>query len=336
MPMGCSSSCKTFEAFSTAVEWIAREKLLVDWILHLLDDFLIVASLHQLCKKQLELFLKACDYLGIHMAPDKTVGPSTTLSFAGIKLDTIKMEARLPLDKLEKATNLISEFLQCKKVTHKEVQSLCGLLNFACAVVSPGLAFLRRLIDLTIGLRAPHHFVRLNREVKADLDVWHKFLVEFNGKSFFLDNNWNTSTQLNLYTDGSLGFGAIFGNHWCYGAWPNNWLTYNIAVLEFYPIVLSLYLWGQHMENQSILFFTDNEALVSVINKQTCWDKTLMFFVRKMVLICLQRNILFKAKHIPGVQNKLADSLSRLQVHIFPQLVPLQMDPQPTVIPQQM
>jgi hypothetical protein len=136
-------------------------------------------------------------------------------------------------------------------------------------------------------LHAPHHFVRLNREVKVDLDVWHKFLVEFNGKIFFLDNNWNTSTQLKLYTDaaGSLGFGAMFGNHWCYGAWPNNWLTYNIAVLEFYPIVLSLYLWGQHMENQSILFFTDNEALVSVINKQTCRDKTLMFFVRKMVLI---------------------------------------------------
>ena len=33
-----------------------------------------------------------------------------------------------------------------------------------------------------------------------------------------------------------------------------------------------------------------------------------------MVLICLTHNILFKAKHIPGVQNKLADSLSRLQV----------------------
>ena len=27
MPMGCASSCKTFEAFSTAVEWIAQEKL---------------------------------------------------------------------------------------------------------------------------------------------------------------------------------------------------------------------------------------------------------------------------------------------------------------------
>jgi hypothetical protein len=336
MPMGCSSSCRTFEAFSTAVEWIAKRKLLIDWILHLLDDFLLVASSQQLCLKQLELFLKVCDYLGIPMAPDKTVGPSTTLSFAGIELDTIVMEARLPLDKLEKTTNLLSDFLRRKKVTLKEVQSLCGLLNFACAVVSPGRAFLRRLIDLTIGVHAPHHFIRLNKEVKADLNIWQNFLAEFNGKCFFLDDNWNTSPQLNLYTDaaGSLGFGAIFGNHWCYGAWPSSWLSYNIAVLEFYPIVLSLYLWGHHMQNQSILFFTDNEALVSVINKQTCRDKTLMFFVRKMVLICLKRNILFKAKHIPGVKNKLADALSRLQVHTFLQLVSPPTDPQPTVIPQ--
>ena len=39
MPMGCSSSCKTFETFSTAIEWIARHKLKIDELLHLLDDF---------------------------------------------------------------------------------------------------------------------------------------------------------------------------------------------------------------------------------------------------------------------------------------------------------
>lgn len=40
MPMGCSSSCKTFEIFSSAIEWIAQKKLHIDHILHLLDDFL--------------------------------------------------------------------------------------------------------------------------------------------------------------------------------------------------------------------------------------------------------------------------------------------------------
>ena len=86
------------------------------------------------------------------------------------------------------------------------------------------------------------------------------------------------------------------------------------------------------MRNQSILFFTDNEALVHVINKQSCRDKTLMVFVRKLVSICLDNNILFRAKHIPGTHYTLADCLSRLQVQTFQKLAPASMNPFPTDI----
>ena len=55
------------------------------------------------------------------------------------------------------------------------------------------------------------------------------------------------------------------------------------------------------MRNRCILFFTDNESLVHVTNKQSSKDKSLMFFIRKLVLICLEYNIDFKVKHIAGV-----------------------------------
>ena len=86
------------------------------------------------------------------------------------------------------------------------------------------------------------------------------------------------------------------------------------------------------MRNRCILFFTDNESLVHVINKQSSKDKSLMFFVQKLVLICLEYNIVFKAKHISGVKNRLADSLSRLQVQSFKQLAAAHME-LPTEIP---
>ena len=54
-----------------------------------------------------------------------------------------------------------------------------------------------------------------------------------------------------------------------------------------------------------------------------------MVFVRKLVSICLHYNIVFKATHISGVRNKLADALSRLQVHTSTQLAPAYMDPLP-------
>ena len=126
----------------------------------------------------------------------KTCDPATTLSFAGIELDSICSEARSPLDKIHRSTQLISEFLGRKKVSLKEVQSLTGLLNFACSVIKPGRAFLRRLIDLTVGIRSPHHLIRLTKEVKEDLKVWLSFLAEFNGRSFFIDDAWQNSSKL--------------------------------------------------------------------------------------------------------------------------------------------
>ena len=210
---------------------------------------------------------------------------------------------------------------------------MTGLLNFACSVIKPGRAFLRRLIDLTVGISSPPHLIRLTKEVKEDLEVWLSFLAEFNGRSFFIEDAWQNSSKLSLYTDasGALGIATIFGSRWCYGKWPPAWACRNIAILEFYPIVLSLYLWGHEMSNQCVLFFTDNEALVHVINKQSCKDKPLMS--RKLVSICLQHNIVSKAKHVPGIYNNLADSLSCLQVQTFRHLAPDHMDQSPTEIP---
>ena len=57
MPMGCSSSCRTFELFSSALEWIARDKLKINHLDHILDDFFIVAPTYDLCQRQMTLFV---------------------------------------------------------------------------------------------------------------------------------------------------------------------------------------------------------------------------------------------------------------------------------------
>jgi hypothetical protein len=136
-----SSSCKTFETFSTAVEWVAQNKLNIPSILHLLDDFLIVAPTEKLCRDQLNLFIALCNYLDIPIAPEKTLGPSTVLQFAVIELDTQQLVTCLPQDKVDKCVDLIDNFIHRKKVTLRDLQSLIGLLNFACSVVIPGRAF---------------------------------------------------------------------------------------------------------------------------------------------------------------------------------------------------
>ena len=147
------------------------------------------------------------------MAEEKTFLPTQVLSFLGYELDSVKMEVRLPSDKLEKCLSLIHEFLNKPKFTLKTLQSIIGTLNFACAVVLPGRAFLRRLIDLTIGVSKPHYFIRITKEVREDLHMWAEFLANFNGRTIMAEQ-WLSSTSLNLFTDasGTLGYGAVLGS----------------------------------------------------------------------------------------------------------------------------
>ncbi len=95
-----------------------------------------------------------------------------------------------------------------------ELQSFIGLLNFACSVVTVGRPFLRRLINLTLGLRCPHHKRRLTKAVRADLHAWALFIDHFNGRSMFLEDRLqHTSHTLQLCTDANnLGFGGVFGS----------------------------------------------------------------------------------------------------------------------------
>ena len=152
-----------------------------------------------------------------------------------------------------------------------ELQSLIGLLNFTCSVIVPDRTFLRRLITLTVGVKRPRHFIRLNRETKADLRLWLTSLESYNGKSFFLDYIWLSSAKLHLYTDaaGLLGYGAVFGAHWFFSQWPHSWLGRNIIVLEMFPFVISVSIWASELANKCILFHTDNQGLVEVINRKT-------------------------------------------------------------------
>ena len=125
------------------------------------------------------------------------------------------------------------------------------------------------------------------------MEVWLKFLREFNGRSFFLDDKWNTSPPLELYTDaaGSKGYGAIFGPHWFFGSFTDQWQSFNITFLELFPIALSVRIWGSQMANRCIVFVTDNAALVSIINQQTSKHKLVMILIRDLVLTALNYRI---------------------------------------------
>ena len=140
----CRTSCATFEAFSSALHWVLTNKRGASHVVHIIDDFLLLGKPNDLeCGQSLNALIKLCSDVGVPIQDEKTVLPATCLEFMGISIDTEIMELRLPFNKLEKIKLKIVQMPNCKKATLRDIQSLIGLLNFACCVVQPGRAFLR-------------------------------------------------------------------------------------------------------------------------------------------------------------------------------------------------
>ena len=331
LPMGCSISCQTFEFLSQALQWILVNKLSVQFTSHILDDFIFFGHPQSNeCLISLHKFLSLSECVNLPVKQSKTVFPSTSVVLHGILVDTLKMQVSLPQDKVDSARLLVSSFYRSKKVQLRTLQSLIGVLNFACRVVVPGRAFLRRLINLTRGVTNPVHFIKLTSEARKDLQAWKIFLDQFNGRFLCLPNKWSSSNTIKLYTDASgFGFAAVYGSNWFQGRFPDDWKHVNIAIKELLPISLAVRLWGQKMANSRILFMSDNISVVQIINSQTSRDSVLMDMVRSLVVSTMTHNIDFKSKHIPGKLNIIADGLSRFQVEKVFAVAPwLKKDPQ--------
>ena len=161
----------------------------------------------------------------------KTPGPSQVLEFMGIVLDSNRMQARLPEDKLARIKQLLDSFSSRRSARLVDLQSLIGTLQFACKVVVPGRTFLQRIINLTRGVSNRFHHIRLNKEFSRDITMWKAFLTKWNGRSFFLDSAVTSSLDIELFTDAAstIGLGAILMVNGSKGGGP---LTYSLTSLK--------------------------------------------------------------------------------------------------------
>ena len=213
LTFGASSSCRIFEHISSALEWIAIIKLGCKAMVHVLGAFLFFDQTYEDCMQILRLFLQMRSAIGIPITEEKAYLPLTTMTFVGFSFDSWRMGSSLPSAKLSKAKDLLSNFLNRDSCRLRELQPLIGFLDFYCLVITYGRAVLRRLIDLTIGITKPYYHIRLNKAVKADMQLWLSFLDQFNGKSMFINERFLANDCLKLFTDSakSLGYGAVYG-----------------------------------------------------------------------------------------------------------------------------
>ena len=123
LPFGLASAPAIFSALGEALEWILRQRW-VRAVIHYLDDFLILGAPDSgECHQYLSTTLQACQELGVPIALKKTEGPTRSLTFLGIQLDSANMTTSLTAERVGKIRAMVeslyrSQVITCTSSTH--------------------------------------------------------------------------------------------------------------------------------------------------------------------------------------------------------------------------
>ena len=292
--------------------------------------------------------------LGVPISMDKTEWAEEIIIFLGILLDGRNFCLGIPVEKQEKALNLLLTMRDKKKSTVKDLQVLCGYLNFLGKAIFPGRAFTRHmyakyshLVNITslkneasdkINYKLKqHHHLALDQEFKADCDVWINVLQGDLSKVVsrpmvnLIGNSVITSNQIEFYSDASaakkLGFGSILNKKWIQGFWPEHFIEDerpSIEFLELFTLAAGILTWQDEpgLINCRIMVHCDNTTVVQMINDTTSSCEHCMYLIRLLVLNGLKLNRSLSAQYISSQDNFLSDSLSRGQWQRFRTLGP--------------
>jgi len=128
---------------------------------------------------------------------------------------------------------------------------------------------------------------------------------------------------------GLLGNGAYVQGQWFAGSWAPSQQLQSIAYKELFPIVLAAHVWGHSWVKKHLLFRSDNDGVVHILNTRTSRVPCLMRLLRSLLFSAARHSFSFSSQHVP---NQLADARSRSNWQEFRRLSP-EARPLPTVVP---
>jgi hypothetical protein len=90
------------------------------------------------------------------------------MEYFGLTIDTESMPVKIPEKKIKELLKKLNEVAFSKKVTLKQLQSLCGSFTFCTRALPAGRAFIRRMYLDTDKAKRPHHLNKATKEMYED------------------------------------------------------------------------------------------------------------------------------------------------------------------------
>ena len=281
-----------------------------------LDDLIGVAN-YSVGTEAYEHLGELLEELGLLENLAKACPPSTVQLVLGVEIDTVNGTISVPVERMVEIVALVGEW-QVKKLAKKvDLQSLIGKLQFVTKCVRQSRVFMNRLLEALRSMSGDKKFIKLNDSFKKDLKWWSMFIEEFNGVSFIPPLLW-TEPDLTLSTDSCLtGCGGVSANEYFHVLFPKFILDQKLPIhaLEMLAVLIGVRIWGQYCTGLRVQIYCDNDACVQVINSSKTKDAFLGSCLRELWLEVSKFGFELRAVHLAGEENRVADWLSRWNIH---------------------
>ena len=231
----------------------------------------------------------------------------------GVLIDTIAMTISVPSSRMAEIHDTLDMWVEKSSCSKSELQSLIGVLCFVIKCVWQSRVFINRLLDVLRSFSADQRSTTLTQEFHKDVRWWIHFMDKFNGVSFIPAPDWY-APDLIFATDSTLtGCGGLTDSEFFHSPFPPSiqQLCLDINALEILGVLVAVRLWGPCYAGRKILLYCDNLQAVQAINSGRTRNEFIGRCVRQLWLETASYHFHIRAVHLPGVENRLADSLSR-------------------------
>ena len=311
LPFGLSMAPLEFTKVVKEVKLMAQSQGIR--IHQYLDDWLVRAPCQETCQRHTQTLLDLCRTLGwvVNMSKSELV-PQQVFNFVGYHFDFSQGLVKPTQERWITLSQKISFLLGQQTISVRQFMSLIGLLTATeKQVVS------RRLHMRPIQWHLKKHWhvpqslekvIPLPKSLHVHLRWWLDPDKVLRGQPLH-----PLQHALQLFTDASNeGWGTHLGDCTARGLWSRSEGELHINLLELKAVLLALKQFEQLCWSQTILVCTDNTIVVSYINKEGGMKSgSLCALLWRLLLWCNQRQIVLRARHIPGHLNVIADKLSR-------------------------
>ena len=308
---GLATSPWLFTQIMIEVKIMALQKGII--IHQYLDDWLIRSQSKQVLLNQTEWLLALCKTLGLRINLEKSELTPRDFIFVGYQYKTQINRVYPTQKRIEQIQQKATLFLNSQALPARQWLSLTGLLTATEKLVPMGKTHMR---DLQYCLKRQwkqtetnlNQSVQIDHLARTELRWWYDTTNLIVGAPMHPPN-----PDIQIFTDSSMeGWGAHTLNLEVSGVWSPNERTLHINNLELRAVVLALKHWERVVIGKTILVASDNSTVVAYINKQGgTVSRSLCMEAKEMLIWCHQREIILRARYIPGKLNALADQLSR-------------------------